>query len=189
MRRALCRNSVPNARDGSLQERGSRTRSPIQSRSRQQLLVEPASRVVEGLCSELRVQGVIRSRCWAPVSDPCSGGGKNIRTGEAAPIGSRRSPARATNPGRATTPVLGASCRSSSSSHSLPPARGTTTRTELYHILLNLLVLLVGRTFTSSRPTRTDNVFRPTVQGLVRRSARRSGLYLFSRPGPRDSER
>src|SRR5215211_7053666 len=43
-------------------------------------------------------------------------GSKNIRTSEAAPVKSRRSPARATNPGRAITPVLAASCRPSSSS-------------------------------------------------------------------------
>jgi hypothetical protein len=43
-------------------------------------------------------------------------GSKNIRTSEAAPVKSRRSPARATNAGRATTPVPAASCRPRSSS-------------------------------------------------------------------------
>src|SRR5215210_269308 len=41
---------------------------------------------------------------------------ENIRAGEAAPVGSRRSPARATNAGRAITPACAASCRPSSSS-------------------------------------------------------------------------
>src|SRR5919107_868790 len=74
-----------------------------------------------------------------PSPDP-----KNIRAGEAAPIESRRSPARATNAGRATTPVPEASCRPSSSSRSLPPDRGLTTRTVLYHTLLK-------RDFSSTR--------------------------------------
>jgi hypothetical protein len=43
-------------------------------------------------------------------------GSKNIRTSEAAPVKSRRSPARATNAGRAITPVPAASCRPSPSS-------------------------------------------------------------------------
>src|SRR5215211_8218651 len=42
---------------------------------------------------------------------------RNIQAGEAAPpVGSRRSPARATNAGRATTPAFAARCRLSSSS-------------------------------------------------------------------------
>jgi hypothetical protein len=41
---------------------------------------------------------------------------ENIKASEAAPARSRRSPARATDPGRATTPVPAASCRRSSSS-------------------------------------------------------------------------
>ena len=83
-----------------------------------------------------------------PGEFPRDGGGTNIRTGEAAPIRSRRSPARATDPGRATTPVSAASCRSSSSSRFLPPARGTTTQTVLYHTLLRLTRSLSGGVFS-----------------------------------------
>jgi hypothetical protein len=43
-------------------------------------------------------------------------GCKNIRASEAAPVKSQRTPARATNSGRATVPVLGASCRPFSAS-------------------------------------------------------------------------
>src|SRR5919107_1347301 len=44
----------------------------------------------------------------------------------------------AANAGRATTPAPAASCKPSSSSRSLPPGRGTTSRTLLYHALQNL---------------------------------------------------
>src|SRR5215213_1491144 len=42
--------------------------------------------------------------------------GPAIRASKAAPVKSQRSPARATNPGRATTPVPAASCRPFSAS-------------------------------------------------------------------------
>src|SRR5215216_2918448 len=59
------------------------------------------------------------TRCFSCIAFPFPRvvlGSKNIRTSKAAPVKSQRSPARATNSGRATTPVPGASCRAFSSS-------------------------------------------------------------------------
>src|SRR5829696_8763508 len=54
------------------------------------------------------------TRCFSCIAFPFPRvvlGSKNIRASKAAPVKSQRSPARATNPGRATTPVPAASCR------------------------------------------------------------------------------
>src|SRR5215204_7362070 len=54
------------------------------------------------------------TRCFSCIAFPFPRvvlGSKNIRASEAAPVKSQRSPARATDSGRATTPVSEASCR------------------------------------------------------------------------------
>src|SRR5215210_4644308 len=54
------------------------------------------------------------TRCFSCIAFPFLKvvlGSKNIRTSKAAPVKSQRLPARATNSGRATTPVPAASCR------------------------------------------------------------------------------
>src|SRR5215217_7120218 len=59
------------------------------------------------------------TRCFSCIAFPFPRvvlGSKNIRTSKAAPVKSQRSPARATNSGRATTPVPAASCRPFSAS-------------------------------------------------------------------------
>src|SRR5919112_3210224 len=53
------------------------------------------------------------TRCFSCIAFPFPRvvlGSKNIRASKAAPVKSQRSPARATNSGRATTPVPAASC-------------------------------------------------------------------------------